>query len=93
MVKEYAKKENTTAVTICAKVESELAELELEEKEEFLQELGIKESGLSSLIKSTYSLLGLATYFTVGSDEVKAWTFKIGMKAPQCAGLIRSNEL
>ena len=91
MVKEYAKKENTEVVTICAKIESELAELELEEKNQFLQELGIKESGLASLIKSTYTLLGLATYFTVGSDEVKAWTFRKGMKAPECAGIIHTD--
>ena len=90
-VKEYAKKENSEVVMICAKVESELAELEEEEKELFLQELGIPESGLDQLIKKTYSLLGLATYFTVGSDEVKAWTFKLGMKAPECAGLIHSD--
>ena len=91
MVKEYAENEKSKVVMICAKIESELAELELEEKTAFLNELGIEESGLSSLIKSTYSLLGLATYFTVGSDEVKAWTFKLGMKAPQCAGIIHTD--
>ena len=90
-VREYAKKENTEVVMICAKIESELAELELEEKTAFLKELGIEESGLSSLIKSTYSLLGLATYFTVGPDEVRAWTFRKGMKAPACAGLIHTD--
>lgn len=90
-VREYAKNENSEVVMICAKIESELAELEEEEKELFLQELGIPESGLDQLIKKTYSLLGLATYFTVGSDEVKAWTFKVGMKAPECAGLIHSD--
>ena len=90
-VREYAHNENTDVVVICAKIESELAELELEEKEEFLKELGLNESGLSTLIKTTYSLLGLATYFTVGSDEVKAWTFRIGMKAPECAGLIHTD--
>lgn len=90
-VREYAKKENTEVVMICAKIESELAELELEEKTDFLKELGIEESGLASLIKSTYSLLGLATYFTVGPDEVRAWTFKKGMKAPACAGLIHTD--
>ena len=91
LVKEYAKKENSEVVVICAKIESELAEFELEEKTEFLEELGIEESGLSSLIKSTYSLLGLATFFTVGSDEVKAWTFRKGMKAPECAGIIHTD--
>ena len=90
-VKEYAKNETAEVVMICAKIESELAELELEEKTAFLQELGIEESGLSSLIKSTYYLLGLATYFTVGSDEVKAWTFRKGMKAPACAGIIHTD--
>lgn len=90
-VRKYAKKENTEVVMICAKIESELAELELEEKTAFLKELGIEESGLSSLIKSTYSLLGLATYFTVGPDEVRAWTFRKGMKAPSCAGLIHTD--
>ena len=90
-LKEYAKNEDTEVVMICAKIESELAELELEEKKEFLKELGIEESGLSQLIKTTYSLLGLATYFTVGSDEVKAWTFKKGMKAPACAGIIHTD--
>lgn len=90
-VREYAKKENTEVVMICAKIESELSELELEEKTAFLKELGIEESGLASLIKSTYSLLGLATYFTVGPDEVRAWTFRKGMKAPSCAGLIHTD--
>lgn len=90
-VKEYAKKENSLVVTICAKIESDLADLNDDEKIAFLQDLGIEESGLSSLIRNTYSLLGLATYFTVGSDEVKAWTFKIGMKAPACAGIIHTD--
>ncbi|MBQ6495205.1 MAG: redox-regulated ATPase YchF [Bacilli bacterium] len=90
-LKEYAKKENSEVVMICAKIESELSELEEEEKKEFLNDLGIEESGLSQLIKATYSLLGLATYFTVGSDEVKAWTFKKGMKAPECAGIIHTD--
>ena len=90
-VKEYASKEDSNVLMICAKIESELAELELEEKTNFLRELGIEESGLSQLIKTTYSLLGLATYFTVGSDEVKAWTFRKGMKAPACAGLIHTD--
>ena len=90
-VKEYAKNETSKVVMICAKIESELVELDLEEKLAFLNDLGIEESGLSSLIKSTYSLLGLATYFTVGSDEVKAWTFRKGMKAPACAGIIHTD--
>jgi len=90
-VRDFATNDNTKVVMICAKIESELADLDDDEKEAFLQDLGIEESGLSSLIKSTYSLLGLATYFTVGSDEVKAWTFRLGMKAPKCAGIIHTD--
>ena len=88
---EYANAENSEVVMICAKIESELAELDEEEKKEFLNEMGISESGLDQLIRKTYSLLGLATFFTVGSDEVKAWTFRKGMKAPQCAGIIHTD--
>ena len=90
-VREYAEKENSEVVVISAKVESELCELDEEEKELFLAELGIDDSGLNKLIKATYSLLGLATYFTAGEKEVKAWTFKKGMKAPACAGIIHSD--
>lgn len=90
-VREYALKDNADVIEMCAKIESEISELEDDEKELFLQELGIKESGLDSLVKSTYHLLGLQTFFTVGSDEVKAWTFKKGMKAPACAGIIHSD--
>ena len=90
-LKDYASKEESEVVMICAKIESELAELEEEEKIEFLHELGIEESGLSQLIKATYNLLGLKTYFTVVTDEVKAWTFKDGMKAPACAGIIHTD--
>ena len=88
---EYAKEENSEVVMICAKIESELAELNDDEKIEFLSELGIEESGMDQLIRKTYSLLGLATFFTVGVDEVKAWTFRKGMKAPQCAGIIHTD--
>ena len=90
-VREYATSSSSSVVMICAKIESELSELEEEEKNQFLSELGIEESGLASLIKSTYSLLGLSTYFTVGSDEVRAWTFRNGMKAPECAGIIHTD--
>ena len=76
---------------ISAKIESELAELDDDEKMLFLNELGITSSGLDKLIDKTYKLLGLATFFTVGSDEVRAWTFKKGMKAPECAGIIHSD--
>ena len=90
-LKEYASKEDSQVLVICAKVESDLAELEEDDKKELLNDLGLEESGLSKLIKATYSLLGLKTYFTVGKDEVKAWTFKDGMKAPACAGLIHTD--
>lgn len=91
LVKEYALKDNAEVIEMCAKVESEISELEDEEKEMFLHELGIEISGLDNLIKSTYNLLGLKTFFTVGSDEVRAWTFRSGMKAPECAGIIHSD--
>lgn len=90
-LEEYAKKEQAEVVVLCAKMESELIELEDEDKTNFLKELGINSTGLEKLIRATYNLLGLATYFTVGSDEVKAWTFKKGMKAPECAGIIHSD--
>ncbi|MRG87965.1 redox-regulated ATPase YchF [Salinibacillus xinjiangensis] len=90
-VKEYAAKEGSDVITVCAKVESEIAELDGEEKEMFLEELGITESGLDQLIKASYHMLGLATYFTAGEKEVRAWTFKKGMKAPQAAGVIHSD--
>ena len=90
-VREYAKNENAEVITVSAKIESELAELSDEDKIEFLHDLGIKESGLDKLIKATYDLLGLATYFTAGEDECRAWTFKKGMKAPECAGIIHSD--
>ena len=90
-VKEYAAKDGAEVVVICASIESEVAELEGEEKEMFLSELGIEESGLDQLIRKAYSLLGLATYFTAGVQEVRAWTFRNGMKAPQCAGVIHTD--
>ena len=90
-VVEYAKNEDAKVVVLCAKIEEELSELNNEEKQLFLEELGINESGLDKLINATYSLLGLATFFTVGSDEVRAWTFKKGMKAPKCAGIIHTD--
>ena len=80
-MKEYASKENARVITICAKVEEELSELEDDDAKEMLEALGLEKSGLDSLISATYDLLGLATYFTVGPDEVRAWTFKKGMNA------------
>ncbi|WP_243387214.1 redox-regulated ATPase YchF [Bacillus kexueae] len=90
-VREYAENEGAEVIVVCAKIESEIAELEGEEKAMFLEDLGIEESGLDQLIKASYSLLGLATYFTAGEQEVRAWTFRRGMKAPQCAGIIHSD--
>ena len=90
-VREYADKEGAKVIVVCAKVEEELSELEEEEKKEFLEALGVAESGLDKLIQASYSLLGLETYFTAGTDEVRAWTFKTGMKAPQCAGIIHTD--
>ena len=90
-LKEYASKEKAEVVVICAKIEAELSELEDEDKKEFLNDLGIEESGLDKLIKSSYKLLGLSTYLTAGPDEVRAWTYKQGMKAPECAGIIHTD--
>ena len=78
-------------ILICAKLESELINLNEEEKLEFLKELNINETGLDKLIKKTYEILGLKTFFTVGKDECRAWTFKVGMKAPECAGIIHTD--
>ena len=90
-VKEYAFKENSKVIKMCAKLESELSELNDDDKKEMLNAVGIEESGLDKLIKETYDLLGLATYFTVGSDEVRAWTFKKEMNAKKCAGIIHTD--
>ncbi len=90
-LEDYAKKSFSKVIKMCAKVESELAELSIEEKNEMLEMLGIKTSGLDDLINATYEILGLKTYFTVGSDEVRAWTFKDGMNARECAGIIHTD--
>ena len=90
-VKEYASKENAKVVSLCAKVEEELSELDEEDKKEMLEGLGLDNSGLNKLITATYDILGLATYFTVGKDEVRAWTFRKGMNAKQCAGIIHTD--
>lgn len=90
-VKAFAAGEDAEVIVICASIEKEIAELDQEEKEMFLEELGIKESGLDQLIKATYYLLGLATYFTAGEQEVRAWTFHKGIKAPQAAGIIHTD--
>ncbi|KKK34699.1 GTP-binding protein [Salinicoccus sediminis] len=90
-IREYADKEGSEVIVISAKVEEEIAVLDEDEKEMFLEELGISESGLDKLIKASYDLLGLATYFTAGVQEVRAWTFKKGMTAPECAGIIHTD--
>lgn len=90
-VVEYAANENNEVVAICAKIEEELSSLTKEEKQEFLEELGIKESGLDQVIKKAYNILNLCTYFTAGVQEVRAWTFVKGMTAPECAGIIHSD--
>lgn len=90
-VKEYASKEGSGVIVMCAELESQMAELEESDKKEFLKELGISASGLDKLIFATYDLLGLQTFFTVGPDECRAWTFKKGMNAKSCAGLIHSD--
>lgn len=90
-VREFAKGENSEVIVICAKIESEIAELDKEEKQEFLDDLGIEESGLDQLIRAAYQLLGLDTYFTAGKQEVRAWTIRNGTKAPQAAGVIHTD--
>ncbi|MFA9556257.1 redox-regulated ATPase YchF [Evansella sp. AB-rgal1] len=90
-VKDFAAGEGSEVIVVCAKIESEIAELDGEEKEEFLKELGIEESGLDQLIKAAYTLLGLETYFTAGKQEVRAWTIRKGTKAPQAAGVIHTD--
>ncbi|AVR01008.1 redox-regulated ATPase YchF [Oceanobacillus sp. M65] len=90
-VREFAAAENAEVIVICAKIEEEISELDQEEKEMFLEDLNITESGLDKLIKASYHLLGLATYFTAGEQEVRAWTFREGMKAPQAAGIIHTD--
>lgn len=91
MVRSYAKKEGSGVIVMCAKLESELAGLSLDEKKEFLKSLGVDNSGLDNLILKTYELLGLETFFTVGKDEVRAWTYRKGMFAPTCAGIIHND--
>lgn len=88
---EIAKKENAQVLPICAKLEQEIGELPADEKAVFLEELGMSESGLDRLIKCSYSLLGLISFLTGGSDECRAWTIKKGTKAPQAAGKIHSD--
>tara|TARA_B100001057_G_scaffold72667_1_gene66929 strand:- start:2 stop:1147 length:1146 start_codon:yes stop_codon:yes gene_type:complete len=88
---ELAEKEGAETVRISAQVEAELIELGEEERADYLDGLGVREGGLQSLIRATYSLLGLRTYFTTGEKETRAWTFKAGMTAPQAAGVIHTD--
>ena len=90
-IKEYASKENSSVIIMSAKIESELSELNEENKNQFLKDIGITNSGLDKLIYATYNLLGLETFFTAGDEECRAWTYKKGMKAPECAGIIHSD--
>ncbi len=90
-VEEYAKKENSIVISLSAKLEEDLSELEDEDKNLLMEEYNIKESGLSKLIKASYELLGLISFLTAGKQEVRAWTIKNGTKAPQAAGKIHSD--
>ena len=90
-VREYAKREDCEVFVVCAEIEQEIAELDDDEKAMFLEDLGLKESGLEKLIKASYSLLGLISYLTAGPIESKAWTITRGTKAPQAAGKIHSD--
>ncbi|MCB0378518.1 MAG: redox-regulated ATPase YchF [Bdellovibrionales bacterium] len=90
-VEEFAKAENNLAILICSAMEAEIAQLDPEEQKEFLESLGVKEPGLSRLIREAYALLDLQTYFTAGEKEVRAWTIRKGTKAPQAAGVIHSD--
>ncbi len=90
-VEEFAAEEGARCVTICAEIEEEISELEDDEKAEYLQELGIEESGLDKLVKASYSLLNLISFLTAGEDECRAWTITNGTKAPQAAGKIHTD--
>ncbi|MCV5387921.1 DUF933 domain-containing protein, partial [Escherichia coli] len=90
-VREFAEKENNVVVPVCAAIESELSELEDEDREEFLADMGIEEPGLNRVIRAGYALLNLQTYFTAGVKEVRAWTIPVGATAPQAAGKIHTD--
>ena len=90
-VKEYAVKENAEVIPLCVKLEEELSSLDKEDKQEMLKDLGLNESGLDKVIKASYKLLGLMSFLTAGEPEVRAWTIKIGTKAPQAAGKIHTD--
>ena len=90
-VREYAKEHNSEVFVICAEIEAEISELEEDEKKMFLEDLGLTESGLEKLIAASYRLLGLMSFLTAGEDETRAWTIKVGTKAPQAAGKIHTD--
>ena len=90
-VREYAKEQNSGVFVICAQIEEEISELDDDEKKMFLEDLGLKESGLEKLVRASYHLLGLMSFLTSREDETRAWTIKIGTKAPQAAGKIHSD--
>ena len=90
-VVKYAKEENNEVIPVSCQIEAELSALEPDERKLYLDDLGIKESGLEKVIKATYRLLDLSTFFTVGADECRAWTFKNNMSAPECAGVIHTD--
>ena len=90
-IRKFAATENAEVVVISARAEEEISELDDEDKIEFLEAMGLHESGVDKLTRAAYHLLGLGTYFTAGEKEVRAWTFKRGMKAPQAAGIIHSD--
>ena len=90
-LKEYAASEHSQIIPICCQIEAEIAQLDAEEKEMFLSDLGIEESGLDRLIKASYALLGLISFLTAGPDECRAWTIRKGTKAPKAAGKIHSD--
>ena len=91
VIKAAAEEEGAEVITVCAGIEAEIAELDPEEKEVFLADLGIEESGLDRLIKASYALLGYISYLTAGPKEVRAWTIVNGTRAPQAAGKIHSD--
>ena len=90
-IKEYAKKEKSEVITLCVKIEEELSSLEDNDQKEMLEALGLKESGLDTLVKKSYDLLGLMSFLTAGEPEVRAWTIKKGTTAPEAAGKIHSD--
>ena len=90
-VRKYAAEQKSEVFVICAEIEEEISELDDDEKKMFLEDLGLKESGLEKLVRASYRLLGLMSFLTSGEDETRAWTIKIGTKAPQAAGKIHTD--